>query len=210
MRERKERRDYQENQRIILQSAQQLFDAHGMDNVSMRQIAQLAGIGQGTLYRRYAHKGELCLDIMKASMCRIVDEMQGYLYESKEQTIRHKLENIIELMLGYVENQSKNLNAIKAPSCDENFIIFSTPLYKSIHAILCGLLEEALQEQGRATLDPVYTADAIIAMFAPQLYVYQRNVRGYSKDEIRENINRVFLDPLFQTVEKVKNWSGGE
>jgi len=44
---RKERRDYQENQRIILQCAQELFDVHGVDNVSMRQIAQLAGIGQG-------------------------------------------------------------------------------------------------------------------------------------------------------------------
>lgn len=199
MQERKERRDYQENQRIILQSAQQLFDAHGVDNVSMRQIAQLAGIGQGTLYRRYAHKGELCLDMMKESMCRIIDEMQGYLYESKEQTIHHKLEKIIEMMLGYVDNQSQNLSAIKAPSCEENSIIFSTPLYKSIHAILCELLKEALREQGRSIPDPVYTADAIIAMFAPQLYLYQRNARGYSKDEIRENINRIFLDPLFTT-----------
>jgi AcrR family transcriptional regulator len=200
LQERKERRDYQENRRIILQSAQELFDAHGVDNVSMRQIAQLAGIGQGTMYRRYAHKGELCLDIMKESMHRIIDEIQSYLYEAKDQTIHHKLEKIIEFMLNFVEKQSQNLNAINAPGCEQNSIIYSTPLYKSIHAIICGLLEEALRVQGRSTPDPTYTADAIIAMFAPNLYVYHRNNRGYSKSEIRENISRLFLDPLCATI----------
>ncbi len=200
MHARKERRDYQENQRIILQCAQELFDVHGVDNVSMRQIAQLAGIGQGTLYRRYAHKGELCLDIMKGSMGRIVEEMQSYLYDSKELTIHHRLEKIIEMMLGYVERQSLNLSAIRAPGCEQNSIIFSTPLYKSIHAILCELLEEAIEGQGRSLLDPIYIADAIISMLAPHLIEFQLNVRGYSKDEIRENISRVFLDPLFDNI----------
>lgn len=200
MQERKERRDYKENRHIILQSAQELFDAHGVDNVSMRQIAQLAGIGQGTLYRRYAHKGELCLDIMKGSMRRICDDIQSYLYEAKEQTIRHKLEKVIELMLNFVEKQSQNLCAITAPGCEQNSIIYSTPLYKSFHAIICELLEGALREQGRLTPDPIYTADAIIAMLAPNLYVYHRNNRGYTKDEIRENISRLFLDQLFATI----------
>jgi len=196
--QRKERRDYQENRRIILNSAQELFDAHGVENVSMRQIAQLAGIGQGTLYRRYAHKGELCIDIMKESMHRICDEIQNYLYESRDKTIHHKLEKIIEFMLNFVEKQSQNLSAIKAPGCEQNSIIYSTPLYKSIHAIICELLEEALRAQGRTTPDPNYTADAIIAMMAPQLYVYHRMDKGYSKDEIKENICRLFIDPFIQ------------
>lgn len=200
MQERKERRDYQENRRIILQSAQELFDAHGVDNVSMRQIAQLAGVGQGTLYRRYAHKGELCLDIMKESMCRICDDIQSYLYEAKEQSIHHKLEKVIEFMLNFVEKQSQMLSAIKSPGCEQNSIIYSTPLYKSIHAIICGLLEEALREQGRTIPDPTYTADAIIAMLAPQLYLFHRNDREYSMDEIRANISRIFLDPLFSNI----------
>ncbi|MEX1028819.1 MAG: TetR/AcrR family transcriptional regulator [Paenibacillaceae bacterium] len=201
MQERKERRDYQENRRIILQSALELFDVHGIDNVSMRQIAQSAGIGQGTLYRRYAHKGELCLDIMKERMHRIGEEIQSYLYESRDQTIHHKLDKIVEIMLDFVEKQSQNLSAIKAPGCEQNSIIYSTPIYKSIHAIICELLKEALREQGRSTPDPIYTADAILAMLSPQLYVYQRIDRGYSINEIRENISSLFFDPLFATIQ---------
>ena len=63
MTEHKERRDATENRKLILKEAGALFEKFGVDAVSMHQIAKSAGIGQGTLYRRYSHKGELCMDM---------------------------------------------------------------------------------------------------------------------------------------------------
>ena len=41
-----------------------LFQEFGVENVSMHKIAKTAGVGQGTLYRRYANKSDLCLSIL--------------------------------------------------------------------------------------------------------------------------------------------------
>ena len=59
-----ERRDPAENRRRVLEVARDLFAERGVDHVSMHEIARAAGIGQGTLYRRYAHKGLVCMALL--------------------------------------------------------------------------------------------------------------------------------------------------
>src|SRR5215471_19498441 len=61
---RHERRDAAEHRQRILEVARRLFAQQGVEAVSMHQIALATGIGQGTLYRRYANKGELCMDLL--------------------------------------------------------------------------------------------------------------------------------------------------
>ena len=62
------RADAQENRARILTAAEELFQAQGVNNVNMVDIARKAGVGQGTLYRRFANKGELCLALLDTQM----------------------------------------------------------------------------------------------------------------------------------------------
>src|SRR2546426_12234759 len=55
-----ERRDAVANRKRILDTARELFAERGVDNVSMRDVAVAASIGQGTLYRNFQHKAALC------------------------------------------------------------------------------------------------------------------------------------------------------
>src|SRR5438477_373209 len=63
-----ERRDAAENRRRVLAAARELFAERGIETVSMHDIAQTAGIGQGTLYRRFPHKGALCHVLLEDNM----------------------------------------------------------------------------------------------------------------------------------------------
>src|SRR5438105_5856319 len=54
-----ERADAARNRERILCAARRLFDEHGAGCVSMDEIAEAAGVGKGTLFRRFGSRASL-------------------------------------------------------------------------------------------------------------------------------------------------------
>ena len=69
---RHKRRDAVENQERILQAARHLFATQGVEATSMNEIAQVAQVGPGTLYRSFAHKSAL-------GQALLAEEITGFL-----------------------------------------------------------------------------------------------------------------------------------
>ncbi|EMD22085.1 TetR/AcrR family transcriptional regulator [Amycolatopsis azurea] len=62
----KERADAARNRAAILDAAASLFDGHGVEAVSMDQVAAAAGVGKGTLFRRFGDKAGLAAALLDA------------------------------------------------------------------------------------------------------------------------------------------------
>nr|MDH3175973.1 TetR/AcrR family transcriptional regulator [Bacillus pumilus] len=63
-----------------------LFQEFGVENVSMHKIAKTVGVGQGTLYRRYANKSDLCLSILGEKFEQLIPALHLYLSKISDQT----------------------------------------------------------------------------------------------------------------------------
>ncbi|WP_267242670.1 TetR/AcrR family transcriptional regulator [Streptomyces sp. PR69] len=62
----KERADAARNRAAVLEAAARLFAEHGVEAVSMDQIAAAAGVGKGTLFRRFGDKSGLAVALLDA------------------------------------------------------------------------------------------------------------------------------------------------
>jgi AcrR family transcriptional regulator len=61
----RERADAQRNREKVLAAAERLIACHGVDNVSMDAIAAEAGVGKGTLFRRFGDRAGLAQALLE-------------------------------------------------------------------------------------------------------------------------------------------------
>src|SRR3954454_4524880 len=59
-----ERADAARNRAKILAAADELLTAHGAADVTMEDIARAAGVGRGTLYRRYPDRAAIAVALL--------------------------------------------------------------------------------------------------------------------------------------------------
>jgi AcrR family transcriptional regulator len=201
---RHERRDAAEHRQRILEVARRLFAEQGVEAVSMHQIARAAGIGQGTLYRRYANKSELCLDLFREPYEQFAEGVAEVLEKASTTPALERLEHVLSSMVLFLEEQDTMGGLVagterREEPCNEatssrHTGFQTTPWYRWLHDLLAGLLTEAMERDELATLDIPYTADAILAALHPAVYRFQRQERGFSRERILQGLCHIYID----------------
>jgi AcrR family transcriptional regulator len=202
---RPERRDAAEHRRRILETAQRLFAEHGVNAVSMHQIALAAGVGQGTLYRRYAHKGKLCMDLLRDHHEQLVDKLaKGFTTNAKASRLE-RLDGVLTHIVAFLEEQGALLEPIVATEREamcapsENTHVFAPQqmsFYLWLHELFASLLSAAVEQGELEPLDVSYTADAILAALNPMVYRFQRQERGFSQERILQGLHRIYVEGI--------------
>ena len=196
---RHERRDALEHRQQILQVAQNLFAKHGVHAVSMHQIAKAAGVGQGTLYRRYAHKGDLCMDLLHDRHERLLTDVATFFAMNVDAPALERLDGVLSLSIAFLEEQGALLSPVafteiqEALCHDEAVKAEHLPFYHWLHSIFSGLLSEAVERKELSALDTSFTADAILVTLNPMFYHMQRQERGLSPELILQGIRHIYV-----------------
>jgi AcrR family transcriptional regulator len=94
------RADAERNRRLILDAARRAFAERGL-GVRLDEIAKEAGVGTGTIYRRFKDKEEIIGAIFEQSIDEVVSLADGILARDTDGTgLRRFLEQAGELMAG--------------------------------------------------------------------------------------------------------------
>lgn len=192
-RPRTERRDAAKNRQLILNTAHRLFELYGVEQVSMNQIATEAQIGPGTLYRRYRNKGELCLDLIKDSIDQFFEDMVTYLEENAAAPPNQRLKELLCFFIRFREKKSQLLAGVEENKSTSSLKPQSqSPIYTELHQIATGLFDEMAANEQTHSLS-VFKADMVLMALKSDSYSFQKNVRGYSPEEILELLYSTFI-----------------
>ncbi|NOV04627.1 TetR/AcrR family transcriptional regulator [Paenibacillus planticolens] len=191
---RREERDSEYRQRI-LSSARTLFKTHNIENVTMHQIAKEAGVGQGTLYRRYAHIGDVCSDLMRSTTTQFLAALEAELAEPKpDVTAMKQLSDFIYQMIDFVDDKASLLATIVSMHTDKrSFSLHKKPLFVRLRSLLAPLLNLAVEQGEIQPIDVTLTVNTILTSLIPDNYLYHREVLGYTKEQFAEGICRIFV-----------------
>ncbi len=191
---RRERKDALEHRQLILRTAHDLFSEHGVQPVSMHQIAKTAGIGQATLYRRYAHKGDLCLDMLYDYSHQLMNQINVFLEEHRNEPPAYRLGGIVDHWVDAIEEKADLIIAMESKmSCeDDRGNFFHSPMYRFFRDRMSELLSEMLGSDSQQFIDTDLAAHSIICSMSPIGYFHVKQEKGYTIEQIKMHFRRLF------------------
>ncbi len=175
-----ERRDAARNRRVILATARGLFEEKGVTRVTMEEIARASGVGKGTLYRRFPHKGLLCQALLDDPTREFQEETLRMIGDPGGGPVE-KLERFLDRLVRFTEENLGLLYGGYEPlSGSERLAHLSHPARDWLRWTVLSLLRAAERAgELEGDLDLEYLATAILAPLEIDLYYHQRQVQGF-------------------------------
>jgi AcrR family transcriptional regulator len=183
-----ERADAARNRERILCAARRLFDERGAGCVSMDEIAEAAGVGKGTLFRRFGSRASLAAAVLSERERDLQEAIiRGEPPLGPGAPAGERLIAFGEALLDMLDTHSELLLAAETGPAR-----FEHPAYRvhRLHTVL--LLAEADPE-----CDSEMLAETLLASLGAELFIYLRRVRGISlarlKEAWREQVRRTVV-----------------
>jgi AcrR family transcriptional regulator len=175
--ERPERADAAENRRKVLAAAERLFASCDPACVTMDAIAAEAGVGKGTLFRRFGDRASLARAVISEQEARLQDELiRGAPPLGPGAGARERLEAFGRAYIEFLDRNGDTMLAAEFGS--PGFRLGSRP-YAFYRTHVTLLLREAGCGE-RAD----YLSDVLLSPLAASTFKYHRELRGLSVEEL--------------------------
>ncbi|GHO57055.1 TetR/AcrR family transcriptional regulator [Ktedonobacter robiniae] len=184
---REERRDALENRQQILQTAEALFSERDIEAVTMTEIAKAAGVGQGTLYRHFAHKGELLEALLSPHFERFQEEaIANFGYEQADSQPLQLVYLFLMRFAYFIEEHTAHLQALyRAYQTQGRRSFYQCAGHQWNKERVKYYLQNAVEVGAcSADLDSDYLAESLLAVIQVDLYLYQRHTLDWSEERI--------------------------
>jgi AcrR family transcriptional regulator len=170
------RTDALRNRAAILEAAARLLRERGADAITMDCLASEAGVGKGTLFRRFGDRAGVFHALLDESERRLQEGfIRGPAPLGPGAPPPERLVAFGEALLELTAERGDLLLAATPP---EPGLRYRSPVYAAYRAHVRALLDEARVEHGE------YLADVLLATLDPELVTHQL-ARGMALEDCR-------------------------
>jgi AcrR family transcriptional regulator len=180
----RERSDAQRNRLKVLIAAEQLFASHGVENVSMDAIAAAAGVGKGTLFRRFGDRSGLAWALLEEHTRTLQEAMiRGAAPLGPGAPPRERLKAMCRAHLALLDEHAGLIAAAEAGRPGSRF---RSPVYAFYRTHAGMLVREA-----DLHADWEIVTDVLLAPLAADVFHHWRHERGMELERIQATFDRL-------------------
>jgi len=176
-----ERRDALRNRERVLVAAQRLLSESGIEAVDIRDVAQAAGVGVGTVYRRFGDKGGLVAALLNERERLFQDRLLGG--PPPLGPSAPPRERLVAFLHALADLVDENLPLLRALQGSRNGARFHVGAYRAWRLHATVLLLDAAPD-----IDAAWFAELLLAPLAADLYYHQRYELRVSPERLRRNL----------------------
>jgi AcrR family transcriptional regulator len=176
-----ERSDALRNRSRVLAAAQRLVSESGVERLDVREVAREAGVGVGTVYRRFGDKAGLVAALVDERE-RIFQErvLRGPAPLGPGAPPRERLVAFLHELADLLEENLPIFVLLHGAASGARFRVGAYRAWR-LHATI--LLEEAA-----ADIDAAWFAELLLSPLAADLFHHQRYELGVSRERLRDNL----------------------
>ena len=179
-----ERVDAARNRQGILDAADRLFsETSAPEKISMEDVARAAGLGKGTLFRRFGDRATL----IRAVYARRIEPLRRQI-ESGPPPLgpaAPRRDRVVAILAAIAQLKIENTHlalALEGGDFAGSTSVYSSPSYRDVHQLLTSLLDSDLGPGAR------WTAHALLATVRADLVRHLVEEEGMNGPELRERI----------------------
>lgn len=179
---RRERRDAQRNLERVLRAAAEVFAEHGPD-VKMEEVARRAGVGVGTIYRRFPSKEQLFAAVSAAACADTSHCLNQAAADTHEPIAR--LRAIVEVQYRQCAHQAALLDMRPAEAGDPHE---PHGIYPTLHALLEHAIAAGQTSGHIRPGDPALLAAICATLLTPHAMQHLRRLLDDRADLAAEHV----------------------
>lgn len=164
-----ERADAVENRRKILAAARELVREKGACQVSMDDVAQFAGVGKGTLYRRFKDKAALMVALLDDEARCLQEQVMFYFTARPTGPELDKLRWLLSALLSFHLAHATTLEVVSKQGRDR----FLAPAHRWQRDLVQSVLLTAVERRECPSMDATYLSEALLMPLDPGLLLHQ-------------------------------------
>ncbi|HEU4328384.1 MAG TPA: TetR/AcrR family transcriptional regulator [Roseiflexaceae bacterium] len=181
--ERRERKDAQRNLERVLRAAHELFAERGTE-VTMEEVAQRAGVGVGTIYRRFANKDELFAHVSQTACAHTRLHIAQAVHAERDPVL--KLRALVLVQYQRSEAQAALLEP-RPPAREampDGAFAEHRQLYSVLHDLLAQVIAEGQAQGSIRAGDPAVLAALCLELLNPQAFRQLQRITGGSAEDV--------------------------
>ncbi|MFI6678342.1 TetR/AcrR family transcriptional regulator [Kribbella sp. NPDC050470] len=179
---RPERADARRNRLKVLEAAERLFTEHGVKNVSLDAIAAAAGVGKGTVFRRFGDRAGLAVALLDEREL----ELQAKVLSGPPPLGpgAPALERVTAFLDAYLDLLDRHIELFVDSENASEGARYRIGSYHLWHRHLSLLIEDA-----RPDLDADYTAHLLLAPLAADLH-HALRIGGFALARMKSGLGQ--------------------